>query len=680
MALFKKTKQKKEEDIKENKKNNAKKGFFRKNNKETLKDNSDLKVDIENDKGTTLFEENMKSLKDLIAPDSLDFAESPRYSVMGDRYYLKNLYIGLLPNQANFASFLHELYNFGTIDTSIHIQPVNNQDAISDLSKLRTSLEMEYIGSTGSNRAEDMAVKVQEAQRLRSEIRDGYNRIYEVSVISTLYENNLRSLNNATDQLKETLGQKDIGLKSAIFCQEEAFVSNKPFNKNVLGEWHTFDKRSLACTFPFTSSNINHPDGVPIGFNMDNGLPVMYDSFDENLRNYNMVIFATSGGGKSTFIKMLSARTSTLDNVQNIFIDIEPEYRDICEILGGTNILISSNKYSGINPFEIVVDAVKNTTTGIIEDKILLKEKINSITALLLTMAKGSIPNNPYYDDVLKMIIKRTVQKVYSDLEITEDKESLYVYEEERIVDEKIVGGKKKKPIPNMSTFYQTLKACEKEYNNQTYRKYYDYLMLQMSDFCKITNGGFIAFDSYGCKEEENLKLGYDIPFINFDVSELNEDKELPLAQHIITDFIWETMVKRNSGGHKIRVGIDEAWRMVKYPEALEFLVNLFRRGRKKNTQTVVISQQFNEFYKEDTDAIIKNADTKLFLPPDATSVDNIKEVFKLTEGQTEFLRTSQTGEGLLIINNMSVKLKIDIPDFEMDFVQTNQNATKKAS
>jgi type IV secretory pathway VirB4 component len=137
-------------------------------------------------------------------------------------------------------------------------------------------------------------------------------------------------------------------------------------------------------------------------------------------------------------------------------------------------------------------------------------------------------------------------------------------------------------------------------------------------------------------------------------------------------------MVKRNSGGHKIRVGIDEAWRMIKYPDALDFLITGFRRARKKNTSFVVISQQFDEFFSEDTKPIIKNSDTKLFLPPDKTSVDSIKEVFKLTEGQADFLRVCKRGEGLLVVNNTSVKLNIEIPEFEFDFVETNQNAQRE--
>lgn len=643
-----------------------------KENKKVSKKDSKVKETekIEfNEDDSNLFLKNKRTIKDLIAPESIDFTISHRYAEIGE-HYMKNLYIGLLPNSVNFASFLHGLYNFGTIDTSIFINPVDNETAKAELSKLRTNLEMEYIDNGGStNRADDMAAKVLEARRLREEVRDGLNKIYEVAIQSTLYEDDLRSLRNSTDQLKEMLSQQDIGLKSATYCQEEAFASNKPLNENKLGEYHTFDRRSLACTFPFTSNNINHENGVPIGFNMDNGLTIFYDTFHRELDNYNMVIFAKSGGGKSTFIKMLSARSSTLDNIQNIALDIDPEYRDIADTLGGINIDIGSLSTTIINPFDIVVDIIKDKLTGKKIEKILLSDKINGVTAILMTMAKGQTENNLYYGDITRMIIKQIVKKCYDDLEITEEPASLYKRAADQLVGNKIVGGLVKKEMPTISTWYKTLEKMALENSNATYKPYYDYLLMVMRDYCKYTNGGFCCFDG-----QSTVTLNYDIPFINFDLSTLNEKSELPLAQHILCDFIWEKLVKRNNSSHKIRVLIDEAWRLVKIPEALEFLDKMFRRARKKNTSTVVISQQFHEFYSEATKSIIKNADTKVFLPPDATSVKDIQLVFQLTEGEAEFLRTCRRGEGLLKVNNVSAKLSIEIPAVEMEFVETNQN------
>ena len=111
-----------------------------------------------------------------------------------------------------------------------------------------------------------------------------------------------------------------------------------------------------------------------------------------------------------------------------------------------------------------------------------------------------------------------------------------------------------------------------------------------------------------------------------------------------------------------------------KFPEALAFLEKLFRRARKKNTSAVVISQQFNEFYNDSTQSIIMNSDTKVFLPPDTTSINDIQKVFQLTQGETNYLKNTTTGEALFKCGSASAKLLVEIPDFELEFVETNQN------
>lgn len=639
------------------------------------KKNIDIVKKSSKSEQSTVFEKNIKDIKDLIANDYIDFSESHKYALIGERY-MKNMYIGIMPSVANFASFLHVLYNYNDIDTSIFIQPINSENAKADLSKLRTNLETEYLSAGGSNnRRDDMEVKAYEAKRLRDEVRDGKNKLYEVSVLSTFYANTLRQLENDTAKLRSLLGTQDIGLKSATYIQEDCFRSNKPLLDNKIGEWHTFDKRALACIFPFTTNNINHPNGVPIGFNKDNGLPIIYNTFHDKLDNYNMVIFAKSGGGKSSFIKLLSARSSTLDNIINIALDIEPEYRDIAITLGGVNITISPKSENILNIFDVTIEQVKSKITGRMIEIVNLKDKVNSVTAIILTMAKGFTNSNvEYYNDITRTIIKDCVSECYEELNITDEIDSLFVYKNTGV--NSIVETKVKKDMPTLSMWYEKLEKKAENNEKETYKKYYDYLLMVMRDFIKIKNGSFTCFDG-----QSNIKLGYDIPFINFDLSGLNENTELPLAQHIICDFIWESMIKNNNRGYKIRALIDEAWRLVelvngqpKYPEALDFLNKMFRRARKKNTSTVIISQQFNEFYNEATQSIIRNADTKVFLPPDDTSVESIREVFNLTEGETYYLKRIRRGEALFKCNTVSAKLDIEIPPFEMEFIETNQN------
>lgn len=666
MKLFKKKKNK-----------IIKKGNNAKVEEVITEENQDEIIDISNKKKKSIFEKRRRTLKDLVSTE-YDFT-NPKHAIIGDNLYTKNMYIGFMPNTVNFASTFHPLYNFGDIDTSIFINPIDVETAKAELSKLRTNLSVEYLTAGGSlNRMDDMQAKVAEAKRLRDEVRDGLNKIYDVSVVATMYDKDERQLNNNADRLRELLGQTDLGIRNGAYFQEDIFFSNKPLCENNFDIQHTFDKRSLASVFPFTSNNIAHERGVMIGLNMDNSRPIFYDNFDPSMVNYNMFTFGPSGYGKSTLIKMLAARTGTLDSIQNIAIDIEPEYRDIAETLGGVNITLEARASTVINFFDVTVNIEKDEITGKLVEEINMDEKINSVTNLLMVLARGYVGSNKYYDDITRTIIRECVAKVYEPLKLTKDPSSLYEY-----VDTGITQNRVRKSMPTLSDWYAVVESESKTPGtSETFRPYYDYLLKVMSNFVKSKNGGLTCFDG---QTTSNVKLGYDIPFINFDLSKLNEDTELPLAQYVISDFIWEQMIKRNERRpgekpHKIRFILDEAWRVIKYEEALDFIIKMARRARKKNASTCVITQQFDEFYKEETSVIIKQSFTKFFLKPDHTEVDLIKDVFKLSDGEIDFLRTCEKGEVLMKTGPVSAKAKILIPDFEMGFVQTNQNVIDDAS
>jgi len=646
--------------------------FFKKKEKDEIVE----VVTDENAVDKSDLQKRANTYMDLIAPDQLDFSNE-KHMEIGDGLYAKNLYVGILPNSVSFASFLDRLYNHGDVDTSIFIRPIDQETAKADLSKLKTSLEVEYLGAEGStNRREDMEAKVMEAKRIRDEVREGYNKLYDVGIVATIYADSVKELNNQADRLKSLLGQKDIGLKSAIFFQEKVYRSNKPLNKDLSEISHTFDKRSLAATFPFTRNNINHEGGTLLGFNMDNGLPVMYNNFSRQLDNYNMFVFAKSGSGKSTLIKSLAARTSTIDRIQNIAVDVEREYAVLARTLGGENIVIKPGTKTILNPFDIVADRVENPYTKELEDVVLLKEKINNVSDILMAMFKGR-DGNPYMDDMARKVIKDAVKEEYKEIGITEEISSLYIEQSGTLdQDGNIAFGKRKKDMPTLSSWYQRLEKMQKENKVQEKNNYYTYILEIMEDYCKYKNGSFDCFDG-----QSTVSLTKEVPFINFDIKGLNEKTERPLAQFIITDYIWEQMVKRNQNSpHKMRLIIDEAWMFTKYKEAVEFLVTVARRARKYNTSLACITQQFQDFYTEDTQPILKNSDTKFFLKTDSTDYETIQEVFKLTSGEINFLKNVSKGQALMKANDTPVKVDIEIPDFEIDFIETNSNKKKEAS
>ncbi len=86
----------------------------------------------------------------------------------------------------------------------------------------------------------------------------------------------------------------------------------------------------MGAVFPFLTSEVGHPTGVPLGINKQTGEPILFDNFHPSLTNYNMVIFAKSGAGKSVTMKTLISRSSVLMGIESLALDAEGEYYNSC--------------------------------------------------------------------------------------------------------------------------------------------------------------------------------------------------------------------------------------------------------------------------------------------------------------------------------------------------------------
>ena len=85
-------------------------------------------------------------------------------------------------------------------------------------------------------------------------------------------------------------------------------------------------------------------------------------------------------------------------------------------------------------------------------------------------------------------------------------------------------------------------------------------------------------------------------------------------------------IVKTDQKQKKKRVLIDEAWMLLPYPEAVDFLNTMARRARKRNVSLAVMSQKFQDFYeKPEVQAVLTSSDTKLFLAQDKSEIQYIK-------------------------------------------------------
>ena len=228
--------------------------------------------------------------------------------------------------------------------------------------------------------------------------------------------------------------------------------------------------------------------------------------------------------------------------------------------------------------------------------------------------------------------------------------------------------------MPTIGTWYRRLLRKAEENDNIDYQFHFSYLIKVMKQYVREYDGQMAYFDG-----QSTFELLEGCTFINLDISQLEERFARPLAQQILLSWIWEKYVKKNSEdksrAKKKRVLVDEAWMLLPYPEAVDFLNTMARRARKRNVSLAVISQKFQDFYEcKEAQAVLTSSDTKLFLAQDKSEIEYLKEVFKLTEGEASYLLTASRGEGLLKVGNDTAILEIRPTQREFAFIETNVN------
>ena len=616
-----------------------------------------------------------KTIKELIAPSGIDASNIDHLEIISNvTRYARSFFVSALPRMCTFPELFRDMYMFGDINTSIYITPILESKSQNDLNRTINELETERIVAADRgniNRESNLAQKRLEAEQLRDEIAAGYNKLYEASIISTLFAYSLEDLNKYTKLLSSEVAKSLVGIKTAWGMQEDAFKSNLPLMEDKIKKTHTFDRRSMGTVFPFTTSEVGHPTGIPLGINKQTGVPILFDNFHSSLTNYNMVIFAKSGAGKSVTMKTLISRSAVLMGIQSLALDAEGEYSIVAESLGGINVVLSPTSSTVINIFDLETEIVKDEITGRERLVLNVENKVEDVTQALLTMARGSTRSQEV-NELTKQIIAESVSEEYASLGINGDPNSLYKTSNGSIDGNML--GREKKEMPTIGSWYRRIQRKAEENKNPDYSFHYSYLLKVMKQYIREYDGQMAYFDG-----QSTFDLLDGTLFINLDISQLEERFARPLAQQILLAWIWEKYVKKNSEDRerasKKRVIVDEAWMLLPYPEAVDFLNTMARRARKRNVSLAIISQRFQDFYeKPEAQAVLTSSDTKLFLAQDKSEIQYLKEVFKLSEGEANFLVTCFKGEGLLKVGADSAIIQINPTSKEFEFVDTNLN------
>ena len=541
-------------------------------------------------------------LKDIIAPSALELgSKALNLGTTVVRSYFVISYPRYLTD-----NWLSPVINLDKVfDIAIHVAPLNTGEVMKTFQRKVAEVQSQIMTreEKGLVRDPTLDVAYQDLEDLRDGLTQAQEKMFEVSLYITLYGNTNEEIDKVQNEIKNILESKLVYVKPALFQQDTGFISTLPVGQDLLQIKNKLNTSPLSSFFPFVSFDLSSDRGILYGLNRHNGSLILFDRF--SLENYNSIVFAKSGSGKSYFTKLEILRTLMFDT-EVIIIDPEREYEFLAESVGGRYFDISLVGEHHINPFDLPHPTEDESPSEV------LRSNIVNLVGLFRVMLGGLTPEED-------AIIDQAITEAYALKDINGDSDFTEL------------------EPPLLSDFETVLAGIAGS----------DSLIQRISKYTKGTWAGFINKPS---NVDINKKL------VCFSIRDM-EDELKPVAMYLITHFIWNA-VRKNL--RKRLLVVDEAWIMMKNDDTASFLFGLAKRGRKYYLGLATITQDVGDFLKSPYGLpIITNSSIQILLKQSPSSIDVVQKTFNLTNEEKFLLLESGVGEGIFFAGLKHVALKV---------------------
>jgi type IV secretory pathway VirB4 component len=566
------------------------------------KNKKDDNINIESFVPDDIYKLSNLELKDVLAPSALQI--TPRELNLGEQVS-RTFFIISYPKYLTENWFSPIINLEKVFDISIFIHPIDTAPMLKKLQKKVAEIQSQIRDREMRGMVRDpiLDAAYENTESLRDSLQQAEQRLFDVGVYVSVYAKDKEELDKAEDEVKSMLESQLIYLKPALFQQDQGYRSVLPLCTDELFVHSKLNTSPLSSIFPFISFDLTAENGILYGINLHNSSLVLFDRY--SMENYNSVLFAKSGAGKSYTTKLEVLRSLMFDT-EVVVIDPEREYEYMASATGGRYFNISLSSEHHINPFDLPIVHEDENPSDV------LRQNIITLVGLFRIILGGLTPE----EDAL---IDRAITETYALKDITGNTDFSNM------------------TPPLLSDFELVLSGMEGS----------ESLLLRLTKYTKGTWAGFI-------NKPTNVDINHK--FIVFSVRDMEEDLK-PAAMYIVTNHIW-TAVRREL--KKRLLVVDEAWFMMKSEDTASFLYSVAKRGRKYYLGLATITQDVDDFLKSPYGVpILQNSSIQILLKQSPTAVDRVQSTFNLTDEEKYLLLESQVGEGIFFAGSKHVAIKV---------------------
>ncbi|MGH3433845.1 MAG: VirB4 family type IV secretion system protein [Thermocrispum sp.] len=528
----------------------------------------------------------------------------------------------------------------GRVDVTLHIEPVPPQVAAQRLRKQRGRLESSRRHDAAKGRLDDpeLDAAALDAAELATRLARGEARLFRVGLYLSVHAATEQELALRVAEVRNLAASLLLDTASVTWRQLQGWITCLPLGYDALGMRRVFDTDALAAAFPFASSDLPASTtdgsvlsaGVLFGLNLASAGVVVWDRWAQD--NYNGVILARSGAGKSYLAKLDLLRNLYL-GVEAFVIDPEDEYLALADAVGGTIIRPGACGVR-INPLDL------NPGDG--DDALYRRTQFMQTFVTVATTGGPSgtaaMAATPALNGEEAAALDDAVLAAYRAKGITSDPRTW------------------RRPAPLLADVVAQL---------PTFGQHGRAVAARLRPY--VTGSFKTLFDGPTTTPAAGHLVVYAIKEL--------ADELKPVGTLLALDSVWRR-VSTSSPQARQLVLVDEAWRLLSAGLGAKFLLNLAKGARKYGAGLTVVTQDAADVLATDTGrAVVSNAATQVLLRQAPQAIDAVAEAFNLTDGERAFLLSAGRGDALLACGTARVAFHSLASDIEAQVIQTGPAA-----
>jgi type IV secretory pathway VirB4 component len=499
-------------------------------------------------------------------------------------------------------------------DVALHVEPIAPALASERLRRQRARLEStrRLERERGLLPDPDVAAAAEDAGELAARLARGESRLFRSGLYLSVRAGSREQLDERIERLRALCSSLLLHTVPVSFRPLEGWLSTLPLGLDRLRLRRAFDTPALAASFPFAAADPPAEEGVLYGL-AASGAPILLDRFAR--ANYNSVLLARSGAGKS-YLAKLEALRLLYRGVQVFVIDPEDEYRRLCQALGGAYLPLAGEETVTLNPLDLPAGGQANAL-----------QARGLFLAELVELLLGGLTGEEL------AVLDRALRACYAEAGISDEPAT------------------HSRAAPLLSDLARAL-AAEAGAGQS--------LAERLAPYASGSHSSLFARPSSARPEGQ---------LVCFSLRGLPERLKAP-ALLLCLDAIWRSL----DGPLRQRcVLVDEAWLLMREPAGARFLHRLAKSARKRWCGLTTVTQDAGDLLGSELGlSVVANAATQVLLRQAPQAIEQVGEAFALSEGERRYLLACPTGEGLLLTGEERVSLRVVASDEEHTLVTSD--------